>query len=519
MLERLEEEAELLPAGIEKTARVLRLPLAWRAMFSSESRRSGRVRKADERPRQRMAALAVLAFVVSASMLAACSGGRAGDRSGSVPPPGPRTNGAGEAPSAAVEVGTPGVEPIRLGLVMASSGLLAQVDSPVIEAFRYAVRQVNESGGLLGRPLELLEYDSNSELNVAYKATLRLLERNVSLIFATCDPFYSRPIMEIAGDEGVLVISPCGPEPEVGGLFVRPLAFSSGTSAENYARVMAEHAVSEGHQAATVFVEIDDEWAVETCDLFSERFAELGGQVTNRVVLDARWWEVAAKISRPKVLEMLADASQSPLLVLCSAIDGRGRDLFRLLRASGVNAPVLATNSLDGREWLNTVPNVGTLLVVTEASMYGDDLSRQVNFYFASTLDAEPGAPERVGRAVTGAEGLWMFIRAVNLTGSLDPVTLARTIEGFSDTELWMGPATFDQDSHVVSGRALRIVSHAGGVSRLIGVRSPAEVTEAPEAEQQPQEAAPEAPEAAPQTPGTAEAFPEGAEQQPVAAQ
>ena len=393
------------------------------------------------------------------------------------------------------EVGDIGVEPIYVGVVMASSGGLAVVDSPVVDALRYAVRQVNESGGLLERPLELLEHDSNSELNVAYNAALRLLERGASLIFVSCDLFYSRPVMEVAGDAGVLVVAPCGPEPRVGGIFVRPLAFSSGTSAGNYAEVMAEHAVAEGHLEATVFVESDDEWSVEACDLFSERFAGRGGRVAGRVVLDAVWWEVAAKISRPMVLEMLAGASRSPLLVLCGAPGGRGRELFQLLRASGVNAPVLATNALDGKDWLRTVPNIGSLAVVTEASIYGDDPSRQVNSYFAGTLDAEPGSPERVGRSVTGAEGLWMFIRAVNLTGSLDPVALARTIEEFSDLELWMGPATFSQESHIAEGRALRVISHAGGASRLIAVRTPTDpprqlaVQSSTETEQIPSEA------------------------------
>ena len=413
-------------------------------------------------------------WVVVLLLVVGCSGSRVSDRP-VIPLSGSAEEDAGGVPSVVGEAGDVGVEPIRLGLVMASSGGLASLDSPVVEALRYAVRQVNESGGLLERPLELLEYDSNSELNVAYNAALRLLEREVSLIFVSCDLFYSRPVMEAAGDAGVLVVAPCGPEPRVGGVFVRPLAFSSGTSTGNYAVVMAEHAVAEGHLEATVFVESDDEWSVEACDLFSEHFAERGGRVAGRVVLDAAWWEVAANISRPMVLEMLAGVSQSPLLVLCAAPGGRGRELFHLLRASGVNSPVLATNALDGSEWLKTVPNVGSLAVVTEASMYGDDPSQQANSYFAGTLGAEPGTPERVGRSVTGAEGLWMFIRAVNLTGSLDTVALARTIEGFARVELWMGPATFSEESHIVEGRALRVVSHAGGASRLIAVRTPTE--------------------------------------------
>ncbi len=356
---------------------------------------------------------------------------------------------------------------------MSTTGKIASRDAPVLDSLLHAVEQVNGAGGLLGRPLVLDVRDANSELNVAYTETLKLIEKQVPVIFATCDLYFSRPIMEVADNEGVMVIAPCGPEPRVGEVFVRPLAFSTGTSNENYGRVMAEFAADEGFGQVALFVEGDDPGADRTCGLFAERFAELGGSVERTFVFGPLWWDLVATSSSLRISEQLAEEADSPLVVMCAAPDGMGRRLFRLLRLAGAEAPILATSALDGKGWMSGISNVGPLYVVTEASIYGDDPSEQVNFYFAGSLDDPARSVERVGWAVTGAEGLWAFVRAVNSTESLDPADLATAIEGFNRTELWMGNVSYSPDSHVVNGRSLRIISHANEVSRLIQVRTP----------------------------------------------
>lgn len=371
------------------------------------------------------------------------------------------------------EVEQSGVDPIRVGVIMADSGRLSALDMPVTEALEYAVEQLNRSGGLMGRPLEMLIRDSNSELNVAYNAALNLMERGVSAIFVTCDEYFARPVVDLAERERILVIAPCGPEPNVGGVYVRPLAFSTGTSPGNYAEVMAEHLIGEGFSQVSLFVE-GDSFATAVCDLFAERFAELGGVVRNELTFDAIWWDRLASSTTRDVSAMLADAANSQFVVLCAAPNGRGRRMFRLLRSSGVQTPVLATSALDGQDWLSGVSSIGSLRVVTEASIFGDDPSNQVNFYFAGKLDDPFFSPERVGWAVTGADGLWLFVRAVNRTGSLDSLALAQAIEEFTNIELWLGSAGYSQDSHVAGGRALRIIGHENSARRLIEVRAPA---------------------------------------------
>ncbi|MCY3785510.1 MAG: ABC transporter substrate-binding protein [bacterium] len=385
---------------------------------------------------------------------------------------------------------------MRIGVAMATTGRQATRDGPALDALLYAVRQVNNSGGLHGRPLEIAYEDSRSELNGAYQAARRLVGRDVPVIFATCDPYFNRPIREEAGRAGVLVIIPCGPLPQPAG----PLTFSAGTSATAYGRAMAEHAADAGIRSAATLVEADNEEAVRICDAFSGRFAELGGSVAFSFSFDRHWIAAQPVVGRDATALALSPIAGFPIAVICSAVGGRGGEFFDLLRSAGVATPVLAAAALDSASLRGAGAGHEPLTVVSEASTYGDDISDQANAYFASLItgdlrrgrddgDQEAGeaageaageeveaiVEDRVGWAVTGAEALWLFVRAAQRTASLDPAVLAADIERFDSVELWMEAATFGPDRHAPALRALRVIRHDGAATRLVEVRIPSE--------------------------------------------
>ncbi len=383
-----------------------------------------------------------------------------------------------------------GPEPVRIGVIMATGGRLAPHDGPVLDALAYAARQVNSSGGLLGRPLELLFEDSDSELNTAFEAARRLVDSGVDVLFASCDPYFNRPVREVAHGSGGLVIVPCGPEPWPTLADGRARVFSAGTSARAYGRALAEYAADAGLESVATLVEGDRPEAVEMCDNFDRRFAELGGSSGFTLRFDRFWLAAQPVVGEQATARALEGASRHPAVVLCAAVGGRGTQMFELLRSAGVANEVLAPAALDGVAWQHGLFGLEPLTVITEASTFGDDPSAQVNAYFASIITgdlrrtpedpdrtADPRAlatvEDRVGWAVTGAEALWIFVRAVQRTASLDPAVLVADIEKFDDVELWMDSASFSSARHAVGGRALRVIRHDGGASRLIELRIP----------------------------------------------
>src|SRR5689334_14392379 len=60
-------------------------------------------------------------------------------------------------------------EPIKIGLAIAKSGWMTAFDDDPSKALRIAVDDVNASGGILGRKIELLEEDTKTDPAQAFK--------------------------------------------------------------------------------------------------------------------------------------------------------------------------------------------------------------------------------------------------------------------------------------------------------------------------------------------------------------
>ena len=478
--------------------RIRRRPVSTTQHTPSPPEQPGRRNLRAVRSRIGVAAILTVTVLVAASCavdspIDGPPGGTVAEAEAVRPGTAPAAPAGAPTPPPASPAGSTDPEPVRIGVAMATTGRQAPYDGPVLDALQYAVRQVNASGGLQGRPLEIVYEDSRSELNGAYQAALRLVDREIPVIFATCDHYSNRPIREEAERAGVLVIIPCGPLPQP----ARPLTFSAGTSATAYGRAMAEHAADAGIRSVATLIEADNDEAVRMCNAFSGRFGELGGSVAHSFSFDRHWIAAQPVIGEDATALALSPISNFPMAVICSAVGGRGAAFFELLRSAGVATPVLAPAALDGAALRYVVSGHEPLVVISEASTYGDDLSNQVNAYFASIItgdlrrerdveDQETGdqgagveveavVDDRVGWAATGAEALWIFIRAAQRTGSLDPAVLAADIERFDAVGLWMDSATFGPNRHAAAGRALRVIRHDGGASRLVEVRVPSE--------------------------------------------
>lgn len=77
---------------------------------------------------------------------------------------------------------TPDPDPITLGALFPASGTFSAFGSPMLNAAQLAVSDVNAAGGVLGRPLELVPRDSESDLATDQKAYQNLTQQVVGLV-------------------------------------------------------------------------------------------------------------------------------------------------------------------------------------------------------------------------------------------------------------------------------------------------------------------------------------------------
>jgi branched-chain amino acid transport system substrate-binding protein len=69
-------------------------------------------------------------------------------------------------------------EPIKIGAIVSATGPASFLGEPERNTLLMLQDQINAQGGLLGRPLELIIYDDETEVNKAVLAADRLLKRD-----------------------------------------------------------------------------------------------------------------------------------------------------------------------------------------------------------------------------------------------------------------------------------------------------------------------------------------------------
>lgn len=94
----------------------------------------------------------------------------------------------------------PAGEPIKVGILHSLSGTMAASESPVVDAALLAIEELNQSGGLLGRPVEAVVADGRSDESVFVREARRLIENDKVVTVFGCWTSASRkavvPIFE-----------------------------------------------------------------------------------------------------------------------------------------------------------------------------------------------------------------------------------------------------------------------------------------------------------------------------------
>ncbi|HVV73771.1 MAG TPA: ABC transporter substrate-binding protein, partial [Verrucomicrobiae bacterium] len=100
---------------------------------------------------------------------------------------------------------------VRIGMVDPLTGILSALAASEVEGAKYAVEIVNKSGGILGRPVELLVEDSANDVGTGVQKTRKLIERDkVDVIFGDVNSGIAYAMAQVTGEMKVFHIVPGG---------------------------------------------------------------------------------------------------------------------------------------------------------------------------------------------------------------------------------------------------------------------------------------------------------------------
>jgi branched-chain amino acid transport system substrate-binding protein len=369
------------------------------------------------------------------------------------------------AATTAEEEGGPATgEPIVIGWAFDSSGNMAPFDGPALAAAKIRVEQLNEEGGVGGRPFEIRTCDTQNNDPAKAKACAdQLLGDGADIMFVTCDVDFATPVVQESINDGKLTVAPCIGTDQMGpNRFGEKgeLAFSFGNAAQDEGSAMAEFAWEQGWKSAALATNTLLVYFKNVVEAFEKRFTELGGTIAASETYATGANNVQAAVSRLNG----ADAD----VIVTSTAFGELPALVSGLRSLGNETPILNSWAGDGTYWVTKDPPVTEYYAVTFASVFGDDPSEDVKDLIAKLgeADAAPGT----GGFITGAAAIDGVAEAIERAGgSLEGAELAAEMEAFENVETISGNVNFSDELHTVFGREYRVIKIEDNEGSYVG--------------------------------------------------
>jgi branched-chain amino acid transport system substrate-binding protein len=350
------------------------------------------------------------------------------------------------------------------GLVMSFSGWFAPIDADTIAGAKLAVDDVNAKGGVLGQPIQVVEFDNKSEPPLGADGAVEVIGKGAKAILFPSDFDFGAPGAYVAQQKDVIAFSGAS-DPKFGVQGIGPLAYSNSNASQAQGALLAEWAHNnKGWKTAYVLLDNTIAYTKSLCGSFVTRWTELAGK-DNLLGQDTflnNDPSIAAQVTRITSLSKKPD-----VIMFCSYAPG-GPSAMRQLRAAGVSAAIVTGESLDGDYWIGSVPDLSNFYVLSYGSKYGDDPDPEVNAFF-KRFEAKYNKKADVSYGLRGYSAVQAWADAANKAGSLEGAKVAGVLDSFDKKPLVIGPTTYTKSLHIQTTRPMAILAANNGKFSCVG--------------------------------------------------
>ncbi|MCT9626701.1 ABC transporter substrate-binding protein [Pseudarthrobacter equi] len=203
---------------------------------------------------------------------------------GGIACPAPETGGGAAATQsaapAAVPPSTGSTEtPLKIGSLLPTTGSLAFLGPPEIAGVNLGIKEVNDAGGVLGKPVEVIHRDSgDTKTDIATQSTSALLGQGVSAVIGAASSGVSKTVINQITGAGVIQFSPANTSPDFTTWDDKGLYWRTAPSDVLQGKVLGNYMATCGAQTVGMVV-LNDAYGTGLAKNIKESFEAAGGQV------------------------------------------------------------------------------------------------------------------------------------------------------------------------------------------------------------------------------------------------
>ncbi len=327
--------------------------------------------------------------------------------------------------------------PIKLGSVLDNSGNLDAYGKPMVMATQLAAEEINATGGLLGRKIEVKQYDSQSDIALYTKFAQQLSrDDKVDVVHGGITSASREAIRQTFKRANTLYFYNVLYE---GGVCDRNVV-CTGTTPAQAVEPIVEIALKQWGKTAYILA-ADYNYGQITAKWLAHYIGKGGGKTlkTDFFPLDvADFGSTIAKIQQEK-----------PAFVVAALVGGAHMSFFRQWAASGMNKkiPLCSTTFGVGNEHLALSPAEGDGILI--AGNYSQESTEPANKEFLAKWAKRFGDTKVVHEiAVSQYQGIMLWAACVKKAGSLDREKMLAAIESGVSIQGPGGKITLEPKTH-----------------------------------------------------------------------
>lgn len=239
----------------------------------------------------------------------------------------------------AVEGTRAGDGELKIGSILPQTGSLAFLGPPEFAGFDLAIADINEAGGVLGKPVVGIKGDSgDATTDTVNQTTDRLLAENVDAIIGAASSGVSLKVIDKITGAGVVQFSPANTSPDFTTYADKGLYFRTAPSDLLQGQIIGELVAGDGHKNVAV-INRNDSYGVGLTEALTEALEGAGSTVVVTKTYDEKADRFNAEVNEI--------AGESPDAVVIIGFEETSKILATMVEA-GVGPKDIAVYGCDG---------------------------------------------------------------------------------------------------------------------------------------------------------------------------
>jgi branched-chain amino acid transport system substrate-binding protein len=350
----------------------------------------------------------------------------------------------------------PSDEPIRIGLVLSVSGWAGFMGTPGKEAYEAIVENINNTGGVIGRKLELIiEDDQSLSTNAIVAVTKLIRDRKVSLVMGPTTTDAGMAMIPMCEQQKTPYIATC----PLTGTF-KKYVFMLGPGDVRAAQHLMEYAVKDlGKKRIALFHGTDNYGMTAAKTLKQEiaRYPEASFVIEEK-------FEVADTNMIPQLTRI---KSANPDLLILYTAGTTASIIAKNYKQMGINAPVLGSSGMAIPQFLKIAGPIaeeskwtilGTRVLVGEKFPESHPFRKNLYDPAKRIIKNKYGSSREIVTFHTGPfDAMNVVVAALKLAGTDDREQLRDALEKVRVPEGFLGTWECSPDDHQAAKKDVMI--------------------------------------------------------------